>query len=73
MKNYMVTLKLERNRMHDPKNKVTGPCPLAADKVCTDVTGQHHTVFAKDTWMTPEEIAAGWIARGIHVTRIEEI
>lgn len=36
----IITLKFPRNYEHDPKNKLTGVCPLSY--TCTDTTGEHH-------------------------------
>jgi len=69
---YLVTVKLPKNSNHDPHNKVTGLCPLSGSdgKVCTDVTGEHHTfmVSAKDI-EDAKEVASKYK----HITRIEEI
>lgn len=67
-KDFMVTVKLPRNPNHDPKNKVTGKCPMG-DGICTDVTGEHHTILVQGTTMD-------WINdyfAGRHITRIEEV
>jgi hypothetical protein len=71
VKQFLVTVKLPKNKNHDPRNKVTGPCPMDPEKVCTDMTGEHHTIlwsgrnleFAMEYWTKTE---------GYHVTRIEE-
>lgn len=70
---FLVTVKLPPRKAapHDPQNKVIGPCPVNPDKVCTDVTGAHHTFLwdganletARHYWSEVE---------GYHVTRIEE-
>lgn len=72
---FIVTVKLPRNKDHDPNNKVTGVCPLPGHGpytplLCTDVTGQHHTevVDAGDV----EEIL-DFYSKGTHITRIEAV
>ena len=74
---FLVTLKLPKHPLHDPANKVTGPCPLqpwSADdtdtKLCTDVTGQHHTILVERDSL--EELRSAY-ERTYHVTRIEEV
>jgi len=76
VKTYLVTVKLAKNPDHDPHRKVIGPCPLNGDeaKICTDTTGEHHTIMVQ---------AMGYEAARIntlkaypeakHVTRIEEM
>jgi len=65
---YLVTIKLPRNRDHDPRNKKSGPCPVSG--YCTDVTGEHHSYLT----VAPSEADAREEARArgfSHVTRIE--
>jgi hypothetical protein len=71
IKQFLVTVRLPKRSGHDPGNKVTDPCPVNPEKVCTDVTGAHHTFLwgganletAHHYWSEVE---------GYHVTRIEE-
>lgn len=67
---FLVTVKLPKNPEHDPRNKVTGPCPVFGNP-CTDVTGEHHT-----TWIRSRENVETImdVARTMygHVTRVEE-
>lgn len=70
MNEYIVTIKLPKNPLHDPRNKQQGICPVGG--VCTDVTGEHHSYLT--TGQSLEEVRqsaydAGWM----HVTRIEEV
>ncbi len=44
---WLVTVKLPRNRLHDPRNKKEGECPVNTDYACTDITGAHHSVIAE--------------------------
>lgn len=69
MGTWLVTVKLPRNPAHDPRNKVTGPCPLGTSGECTDVTGEHHTFLAFGEDASEVHDAAS-LAYG-HVTRIE--
>lgn len=68
MNHYLVTIKLPKNPAHDPRNKVTGPCPLS-EKVCTDVTGAHHTIMVR--MPSIEDVRSEF--SDSHITRIEEI
>lgn len=65
---YIVTIKLPRNPTHNPRNKITAPCPLNAQE-CTDSTGQHHSVL----WdaVSEDVIREHYNTLGVHVTRIE--
>lgn len=62
---YIVTIKLPRNKEHDPQNKKTGQCIFSAG--CTDVTGEHHSTLVDD------EGLASIKASTMHVTRIEPL
>lgn len=68
---FLVTVKLPKNPDHNPRNKVTGPCPMGGGH-CTDVTGEHHTTW----WITNESLQTVLnLARKTydHVTRVEEV
>lgn len=67
---FLVTVKLPRNPKHDPKNKVSGLCPLSG-KTCTDVTGEHHSEIIHETNI--DNVRASYRSAGFHVTRIEQI
>jgi hypothetical protein len=72
MNTYMVTIKLRKNPDHDPHNKKTGVCPANPDKLCTDVTGEHHTFLAFGKSL--DTVMVIWSEEmGMHVTRIEEV
>jgi len=62
---YIVTIKLPKNKEHDPRNKKTGACPMSSE--CTDVTGQHHSGL-----VTFEELE-GMRSSGVHITRVESV
>ena len=73
----LVTVKLPRNPEHDPRRKVTGPCPVNGS-VCTDVTGEHHTVAvsappgcAESAAIAGAEAFIRAARPGIHITRSE--
>jgi len=67
----IVTVKLPRNPKHDPRNKKIGKCPLKENKLCTDVTGSHHSYIEEgknrqDIWFKANH-------KYHHITRIEPI
>lgn len=67
---YIVTIKLPKRKDHDPRNKVTGKCPVSPTAaICTDVTGEHHSILAKD-WSAVQVFLH---APYVHVTRVEEV
>ena len=70
MSAFLVTVKVRQSPDHDPRNKVTGQCPVSL-KTCTDVTGAHHTVLT--TGSTSAAVLRDYRAQGYHVTRIEEV
>jgi len=75
----IVTVKLPRNPKHDPRNKITGKCPLfkkpfvpfeyVGDFICTDVTGSHHSYI--ETGKDLEQIKNRAKSKYGHVTRVE--
>lgn len=65
---FLVTVKLPKNPDHNPRDKKTGPCPVSGG-VCTDVTGEHHTVISYAD--SVEEARAEYAT--CRITRIEEI
>jgi hypothetical protein len=67
---YLVTVKLDRNPAHNPTNKITGWCPAQPDKVCTDVTGQHHTILVEGATLRDVHVMYSNL---YHVTRVEEV
>jgi hypothetical protein len=67
---YIVTVKLSRNKAHDPRNKVTAPCPVSG-RECTDQTGEHHSVLVEAQSATGAR--EYFIAGGVHVTRVEAV
>lgn len=69
---YVVTVALPKNKSHDPKNKVTGPCPVS-NLPCTDVTGEHHSFVSWHDNLDVEEVKTYWQATYSRVTRVEEI
>lgn len=70
MRQYLVTLKMPKNKDHDPQNKKTGVCPANPGKLCTDWTGEHHTVVGE--YLSVLDAERFWRGQGIHVTRVEE-
>ena len=67
----IVTVKLPKNPKHNPKNKKVGWCPLGNKKVCTDVTGSHHSYI--ETGETKAEIEYKARQKYGHITRIENL
>lgn len=66
---YLVTVKLPKNPDHNPHDKKTGVCP-ASQQVCTDATGEHHTVVVSSTWGL-EAVTEACKTQFGHVTRVE--
>lgn len=67
---YLVTVTVPGTVGHDPKNKVTGPCPVSGE-TCTDITGKHHT-FLVESSLDRESVREAYEFKYGHVTRIEE-
>ncbi len=62
---FIVTVKLPNNPKHNPRKKITGPCPLGIGDNCTDNTGAHHSILAVgDSDLTI-------LKAKYHITRIE--
>lgn len=74
MKTFLVTVRIAKHLGHDPKNKVTGTCPVDQRTWCDDVTGEHHTLLhtTRDDNSTVESVRAEY-AREWHVTRVEDV
>jgi hypothetical protein len=72
MNTYIVTVKLDKNPDHDPKNKVKGECPLTYG-YCTDASGAHHSILAKNFISTEAVRVYYEKVLGFHVTRIESV
>lgn len=71
MKQFLVTIKYDRDPRHDPSQKKTGMCPANPGKLCTDITGQHHTLLWEGESLFHAQ--EHWQGMGLHVTRIEEV
>lgn len=68
---YLVTVKLPKNPVHNPRKKLFGACP-ANGEPCTDITGEHHTFLVRsmdgmDVVMQKAREKYG------HVTRVESV
>lgn len=63
----LVTVKLPKNPVHNPRNKVVGRCPLSGE-YCSDTTGEHHTLLWDGS---PEEARVAF--EKYHITRIETV
>lgn len=70
---FIVTVKLDKNVKHDPKNKQTNICPLDIFSVCTDFTGEHHSFLfnAPESWGIAQ-VVEHWETQ-YHVTRVEGV
>lgn len=68
---YLVTIKTSKDPAHNPRSKKTGACMANAGGLCTDVTGEHHTLLV---WSEHGiEVVERYARRNFpHVTRIEE-
>lgn len=62
---YIVTIKLRKNKEHDPRNKKTNHC--VSNPVCTDSTGEHHSFLVNASSIPQIEN----YYEGVHITRIE--
>ena len=71
MKTFLVTVKLPKRDDHDPHNKKTGMCPAAPRKLCSDMTGEHHTILLESESL--DDAKRHWSLQGHHVTRVEEV
>lgn len=69
---YLVTVKLRKNPEHNPRQKVTGPCPVNGQP-CDDVTGEHHTFLVTTTENSVEAVRKTAMERYGHVTRVESV
>lgn len=75
----IVTVKLPRNPIHNPRDKKRSICPLSywgrdplkEPIICTDVTGTHHSYIEEGE--TIEDIEKRAKERFGHVTRTEVI
>lgn len=71
---YLVTVKLPKNPAHNPRDKKVAACPAMKGPgraaVCTDHTGEHHTILVNST--RSSSAVAEWARETYgHVTRIE--
>lgn len=69
---FIVTIKLPRNKNHNPKNKKTGTCPIVHNNgECTDVTGEHHSFIGWGTSAEQVREFFSGLPYNYHVTRVE--
>jgi hypothetical protein len=70
MTQYIVTTKLpkNKNKNHDPRNKVVGECDTTC-LMCTDSTGEHHSVLV---YAPNLDVIREFFSHD-HVTRIEQV
>ena len=71
MTQFLVTIKYPKNINHDSKNKKTGTCPANPHGMCSDVTGEHHTLLWEGDSLAEAE--THFRGMGLHVTRVEEV
>lgn len=70
---YLITVKVEKNPDHNPRDKKTGPCPVNG-KPCTDVTGEHHTFMVSlDDDLSAEDVREIYQGCDYRVTRVETV
>lgn len=67
MKIYIVTIKVKHGIPHNPRDKITGPCP-AVGYECSDCTGEHHSFLYKAKSI--EEVKEKF--NEFRLTRVEE-
>lgn len=73
MRAILVTVRLPRNPNHDPHNKITGNCPANLGSICTDSTGEHHTIRVEaNTFAEARQFVVETLGFK-HITRMEEI
>lgn len=69
----IVTVKLNKNPRHDPRNKQKGRCPCSGIMgyfiYCTDTTGEHHSFIVDGFNLV--EIIDKVSSKFKHITRIE--
>ena len=66
----IVTVKLNKNKNHNPYCKLTGKCPIS-EKKCTDIFGEHHSYIEEGDYLKDIEKLAK--SKWKHITRIEVI
>lgn len=64
---YIITTKVEKNTLHNPRDKKTGICPFTGGE-CTDITGEHHSFL---TMGTSIQDVYDRFSQFIKITRIE--
>ena len=75
-KQYVVTLRFEKNPKHNPKLKKRGVCPVSND--CTDITGSHHSYIVRGYGIdhirhqVNKQFSPNWVGFK-HITRIEAV
>jgi hypothetical protein len=70
---YLVTVKLPKNPAHDPHNKLSGACPADPNMVCTDKTGEHHSILINANGIEEAKRIAKEVKKFKHITRIETV
>lgn len=70
LRTFIVTVKIRRDIKHDPRNKVTGTCPVSS--MCTDLTGAHHS-YLTTGFSVSEVLEMARLNGWEHVTRVEEV
>lgn len=67
---FIVTVKLPKNVDHNPRDKQYGGCPVSPLAICTDTTGEHHSILVQADDSTSAHTVA--TRNGYkHITRIE--
>lgn len=68
---YLVTVTVPGTLSHNPRKKVTGPCPVNGEP-CSDVTGKHHTILVRSV-RSVEGVRDECAEKYGHVTRVESV
>lgn len=68
---YLVTVKLPKNPVHNPRRKIFGACPVNGEP-CSDTTGEHHTILVRST-KGGDYVTKAAQAKYGHVTRVEAV
>jgi len=74
MTTYIVTVKLEHLKEHNPQNKLTSACRVSSNNTCTDSLGEHHSfLYVGMNNDTPNSVSQRFKILGFHVTRVEVV
>lgn len=70
---FIVTIKLPKNKNHNPQDKKIGQCPaFDGSGFCSDVTGEHHS-YMQDADSPAQAAEFARLIGFSHVTRVEQV